>query len=1161
MAFKATKAQEAAIKADGGVLVAAAAGSGKTAVLTERVIRRLCDRENPISADRLLIVTFTNSAAAEMRRRIEARLAAECAAHPEDASLMRQRRLISSAKICTIDSFCIDLVRESFEQCGVQPDFRVSDGSDLAEIDARVMSRLVCDKLEENSPEFKRLLQITDCTHNEKNLTERIIEAYNHSMQTPFPEGYLRSLTAPYEMPFGTSHPWYTAAFGIARETVCDIRNTVDEILEDLKYVEKITPKTSDKLSIIQSISEMLAAAVESGDWDTLNATVMAADMPTRLTFPKDEIGDRIRAGLEDIKQSLGELTELFFDDTAGIEAFMADFLPCMRLFEDMTKEYSSELFKAYNEENTLTFAHTEQLAFSLLCDYRDGAVCVKPSAAELLSRFDEVMVDEFQDVNDLQSLLFETLSGGGSRLFAVGDVKQSIYGFRGSNPKNFLYKKNTYVPVCVADENDKKKIILADNFRSHKGVCDFVNFLFSLCLCGQTGELIYDDDERLCAAASFPEVSSAAELLMVAAPDSDDDGDLFRCEAEAIAEYIKNTIKEPPFVRCEEGTRTACYDDFAILLNTMTGRAEIIAAALKHCGIPVAFSAEVFNESIEIKTFLSLLRVIDNPRRDVELLTVMLSPIFALTASEVAEIRINDTHTTLYGAVLVAAAKENQNAAVLLERLAKMRRSAATLSVSALVELLLRETDYLNAVSAMSGGEGRRDNLLTLLKLARDYTSAGRTGIAGFLRMLESRPDRDSKGRSAGTGVKIMSMHASKGLQFPICIIGNLHTRINNKDYVNSVLRSEKYGMGIRYKDERADTAVKTLPHRIIANEARVNTIDERLRLLYVAMTRAEDRLVMVSANKNVAERLEKIAACIENTSPRIPAKWLKRTVSMNDWLLACALLHPDGELLRRLCGRRIEPEHTAEQPLKISFVSAPESVESSENGEEKPAADPELTAALLQSFSFEYPNAELCKFGVKASVSQLAKSQESDLYAYSEKPSFMEKGGISAAERGTAAHRVMQFIDMTSVPDIDSEIERLYEYRFITERQRDAVDRTKIAAFFKSDIYLRIAKSNDVRREMRFLTEAPLSFVSGQDDAPDASVIIQGAVDLCFVEDGEVVVLDFKTDRVADMSALAERYGKQLDIYADACERIFGLPVKQRVIYSLHLSKGIVL
>lgn len=1159
MAIKLTKAQDLAVNTAGGVLVSAAAGSGKTAVLAERVIRKLTDPVNPVSADRLLIVTFTKAAAAEMRARIEKRLFEECRLKPNDALLLRQSRLISSAKICTIDSFCIDLVRANFEKCGVQPDFTVSDGSDLSAIDSAVMKSIILRELENNTPQFQALLELNGCEYDEKKLTENIIKVFLYSRQLPFPQVYLNTLKRPYKLPFNSEHPWQSAAFEILKAKLSRAEALAASLADAALLLEKGQEKciafSEGYISLLNDLS--LAAAEKS--WDGVFAALSVSVGKQPSLSRDDPAAEVVRDCHKQLKDILTYLRDLFSQSSAQLSEEISRLLPAVELFVDLVNEYAERLFEKYCEENTLTFYNTEQLALGLLCEYKNGTVQLREDCSRLSSAFDEIMVDEFQDVNDLQDMLFEILSEGGKKLFLVGDVKQSIYGFRGSNPKNFLRRKRQYAPVSQAGA-EKKKIILADNFRSRDGVCSFVNYFFSLFLQGQVSDIIYNEEERLNPAALFPESTAAPVQLVMVSGDDESEDSLLKQEAAALAEYIKNAVNEPPFIRDSlGGLRKAEYSDFAVLLNAVSGKASVISEELKLHGIPVAYNSETFLETVEVKTFLSLLRVIGNPQLDVELLTVMLSPIFGFTAQQLAEIRTGRRGETLFSSLIYAEKQGDRRVGEFLKSLASMRQSAAVLSVGRLVAKLLEDTDYLNIVSAMPQGASARENLLTLLRLAVEFSQKGRTGVSEFAAFVAGLPEKGQRSSAVGGGVRIMSMHASKGLQFPVCIIADISSKMNRENSIAPMLCSERNGIGFRYTSESLKAVQDTLPHKLNSKAAAVENIEERLRLLYVAMTRAEDRLVIISSSKDRSAQLSNISKKIENGSLRIDADWLASTLSMNDWVLAAALLHPDGAPLRKICDNPPRPQAADGSHIEIIF-SSPAQAQSTPVSE-SPAceADPALQNALRQSFSYTYPYEYLCKIPSKASASQLAKQAENDAFAYSEKPAFMEKDGISAADKGTAVHRVMQFLDFNDTSDIEAQLRRMADFGFITEKQFDCADRSMIAAFLNSELFARIKRSPDVRREMRFLTELPAARFAEAPSTDNSSVVVQGAVDLCFVEDGAVVVVDFKTDRVKTSQELSSAYSKQLDIYAEACRKIFEMPVKEKIIYSFALSTAI--
>lgn len=1157
MSLNPTPMQKAAIDTDGGVLVAAAAGSGKTAVLVERVLRKLTDPVSPTSADRLLIVTFTNAAAAEMRSRIEKRLYEECNAHPEDAGLLRQKHLISTADICTIDSFCINLVRENFEKCGVQPDFKVGDNSQSMHIRNRVLNDIITEQLSNPTKEFSTLLELCDCEYDEKNLTALIESIYDYSLQLPFPKAFISSLKKPYEEEFCRGHIWYDTAFKRAKTELDTALSLAARLSDEALYVSKNSDKCIAFAEIVASLIITLKEKCDTLDWDILSEALRSGNIPRAPSLPKEDTDEAFKQTKKEITDLLAGLIALFAS-REDIKAQISLLYPATVLLTELIDEFGKRLLEECKKENILTFADTEQLALSLLCEKTDGGIRLRDEAKGIAEKYDEVLVDEFQDVNDLQNMLFYVLSDNEKKLFSVGDVKQSIYGFRGSNPANFLNKKNSYIPIASAKEDELKKIILSDNFRSRAGVCKGINFFFSLLMSGQ-GSIVYNDEEKLSAAAAYPECSAPeVELLLCAKAEETDDGTL-ESEAKCIAQYICRVMKEGAVIRGSDGNlRNAEYSDFVILLSAMQGKASVVAEKLADFGIPVAYSKDAFKDTTEISVFMSLLQVIDNPRRDIQLLTVMMSPIFGFSAEEVAKIRAERKYCDLFSAVTYASQSGNQYATAFIDRLSDMRRDAAMLPLDRLISKLLDVTDYLNIVSAMPSGKTRSANLLKLSGLASQYLEASSGSISGFIRFIDSLPEKSLKSDALEDGVRIMSMHASKGLQFPVCIVANLSSKINNTDSISKILYNERLGLTYKYYDEATDDHINTLGHMLTALHTYTENIDERLRLLYVAMTRAENRLVLVSSNKDITSSLNKAAKAIGEDEHTISKRWLDKSISMNEWILACALLHPDADVLRRLCDKAVHPI-SHESHLCISFETSADAETVADDSELKNAkVDESLLEALMKNNSYRYPYEALLELQAKSSVSAIANSAESERFAFTERPAFMNEKGLSAAGRGTAMHKIMQFISFDGIPDIEEEIIRLEDYNFITSAEAQVADREKLSRFFESDIYRRILSSNDVRREMRFLTEIPASRLEPalEGELGNTPIIVQGAMDLCFEEDGKIVVLDFKTDRTDDPEALAETYGEQLGIYAKACEKIFGKPVKQKYIYSFALS-----
>ncbi len=1162
MAFKPTEMQKKAIKTRGNILVSAAAGSGKTAVLVERVINMLTDKNSPVSADRLLIVTFTNAAAAEMRSRIEKRIYEEIQKNPNDVMLQRQKYLLQNADICTIDSFCIKLVRENFEKCGVEPDFKISDGTQQIASCNRVMTELIAEYLENPSDDFFRLLELTGCEYDEKNLTELINRVYLYSQQLPFPKNFISGLSQPYESEFVSGNIWYDTTFNIAQKRVDTGIKCAKRMAEVAPYTNKNSEKYMVYADNMVDVLEKLNDVVFANDWDKMVVALGEITFDRVPSSDKEDASANIfKDKQKQIKAIIGELCELFASSREATQKSIRDNLGAVKLLQELVKIYGERLFECFKKENSFTFYNMEQMALELLCEYKDGQIVIRDEALSLCRRYDEVLVDEFQDVNDLQDTLFNVLSNNEEKLFVVGDVKQSIYGFRGSNPENFLCKKNRYTPIEAAGEKSAKKIFLSDNFRSRKGVCDAVNFFFSCLLAGQCGGIIYNEEEKLNAAGKFPQsVAPTAELLVVDKFDGSDES-LLETEAQRIAEYISSVMREGDVISDGEVLRPAQYSDFAILLDKVKDKAIVIADVLSSYGIPVSLGGDSFMESTEIATVMSLLQVIDNPKCDVELLATMMSPVFAFSAEEMAKIRANQKYGPLYSAVVAYSKLGDDKTVNFLQRLTELRREAAVLSVDRLISKLIHSTDILNMMSALQGGKVRRANLFALINYAKSFAARSDSGIYGFIKYMKSLPENSFKGVSVGgeNSVKIMSMHNSKGLQFPVCIVANLSSQINNADSISRVLFSEKHGIAFKYYDEKACCDTEILGHALMADTAQIKTVEEKLRLLYVAMTRAIDRLCLVCAAKNLDKKLEKLSSSLLDDAPYISREFLEKGRNMGDWILSCALVHPQGEVLRQYADIRA-PKASSDADIKITILNnecaTVEPVE--DNFSQEVSCNMEFAEKIKSNSDYVYEYENLRFLQSKASVSRLVHSAEDDRFAFVDRPAFMMGDKLSGAQRGTAMHHIMQFINFEQNVDVTAEIERLLEWKFITEQEAASADIAAIEAFFKSGLYKRIISANEVRREMRFLTEIAANRIDPSIDS-DANIIVQGAVDLCFKENDGIVVLDFKTDKVDNLSQLVDCYGEQLEIYSTAAEKIYGLPVKEKIIYSFHLGDSI--
>lgn len=1164
MAFKPTKAQEKAIKEKGNILVSAAAGSGKTAVLVERVISQLCDPVNPVRADELLIVTFTNAAAAEMRSRIENRLDEECRKNPQNTSLLLQKQLLFNAKICTIDSFCIDLVRENFEKLDISPDFKIGDENQLRLINENVLYSIINRYFEEGSSEFSELLDVVGAEFDERNFAELIFSVYNFTRQMPFPGKWFNSILEYYNQGvFSKENIWYKYAFERAVETVKSMQLLIENALSMIEYDEKTVKSYSPIFIDAKNQISLLCDAAHSNDWDEFYNALEGYSL---LKIPSvkgySEVSQIVAA--KDIYKYLNgkaveKLKSLFYANFEFINSQFEKLYPSLKLFTDILKEFEEKLFEAYKQENVFTFHNTEHLALQLLCREVDGQIVVNPDACELLDQFKEVLVDEYQDTNDLQNMLFYVLSNYEKKLFVVGDVKQSIYAFRGANPINFLTKKNSYTAIEEAKEDTPKKIILGNNFRSCSEVCDFVNFFFKLFMQKETGNIIYSEEEELIPAAVFPSTDKPAVRFDIVDCNSCEESTAV-LEARNVARFIKETIEGPECIKSDDTTlRKATYGDFTILLRNFTNTSSKFINELKSQGIPINLSMGSFSESLEVSVFLSLLKVIDNPQNDIDLLTVLMSPIFGFTADDMAEIRGNKKDGNLYSSIIFAANSGNQLCKDFLNRLETFRMHSVTLPLPKLIMWLLTETEYINIVTTMSEGEKRRNNLLMLCDFAVSFISDKNGSIAAFADHI-SKLKTSSASLTSGDAVNIMTMHSSKGLQFPICILASTATRFFDSESREVAAYSTKFGFGIKYFDEDYHEKFTTISREVILDDSKSSSLEEELRLFYVGMTRAQDKLYFSASFSNFDNALEKYNNMLISSDGNIE-KWLfSRTNSYTDWLILASLLHPcSKDNIGK--GNNIIANET-DSFIEINVVSGdsllPQKVYLSDEVIE---SDEQFIQSVKQNFSYEYPYKALSEIRSKVSVSVLANKAESEKFAFTAKPSFMSQNGMSATGRGTAMHKVMQFFDFLNADNIDSEIERLYEWQFISESEKDSLNKEAINNFFESDIFKRIKRSERLEREMRFLTEIPAKSIDNTlpDNFDNEMIVVQGAVDICFIENGQLVILDFKTDRVDSIEELRNSYSEQLNVYAMACEKIFGIPVKEKIIYSFEKSDTI--
>lgn len=1171
MAFNLTDQQKDAIYCSSGTLVSAAAGSGKTAVLVKRVIDKICGA-NPVGIDRLLIVTFTKTAAEEMRNRIEKSLNEIFAENPNNSYIIEQKIKLRNAKISTIDSFCIDLIRENFDRLGISPDFSIADDAVQEPLIKKALSTVINEAFEDNSVEFATLIDAVSNDFDEGDLEKYIKNIYAFSDNMPFPKFWLEELCKR-----STDAQFFEYLKDCAFEYTNELLSTYAKNLYDsvvaLKPYQKVFDKYEPVLTQCANDLLIIASYCQKKDWDKvceLVANFESDKLDTPQGFGSNPIVVSAREIRNNAKAAVKNLEALFSDNESTLKKDFDESYTVINALLKLSIRFIDEYEALRKEKNIMTFADTTHAALSLLCKLEDGEVVKTDFAKEIISRFDEVLVDEYQDTNDMQDLLFSVLSDDEKNLFVVGDIKQSIYRFRGANPKNFNEKKQRYVPCCEENKftNQLKKVILSSNFRSRSDICDFVNLIFTASMNGKLSTIPYDNDELLKPEAEYfdnPANAVTVKITNVAAA-----ADKFEGEANTIADYINDLVQSKAQVTDEEtkGTRDIKYSDFTVLFREIASLGPVYAEVLRARGIPVSMQKVDFLETLETQLIFSLLRAIENPTLDIPLAAVMMSPIFRFTADDMANIRVMCAKGSLISAVANNAVNGNKKCEEFLLALKQLRNLFSTSSICETIDYIYNYTDLLNVVSVLKGGDIRRKNLHLLQDMAKQYDANGfpkriEKFIAHITKLTEKGVNTKS---SAENAVKLMTIHASKGLQFPVCILANTTESFNTKDSNSSLLISNDLGVAFKVNDEDNGGRKSLITRNIISVAARKEQLDEEQRLLYVALTRAKEKLLVCITEKDALLR------------PLIYTTPIISTVNLDQYRNTVTEINSFADIIwfSLMADKTMQdlvldtetPRNTFTNGKYDVIISdfSKLSIESDEDDNVADAKtigyDDELSLAIRKNIDEVYPYEELKEIESKAAVAVIAHKAEEKDYSFTSRPAFMYKKGLTPAARGTATHRFMQFANFDNCEkSITEEIERLYEWEFITQNEKDAIDVLAVENFFKSTLFLRMKKAIKISREMRFLTEISAKEINPtlSEELKGEMVVVQGSVDCVFVEPDGIVVVDFKTDRVGNINDLVTTYSKQLEIYATACEKIFGLPIKEKIIYSFHLSNEI--
>lgn len=1162
----------------GSVLVSAAAGSGKTAVLVERVIRRLTDKDNPCSAEDLLIVTFTRAATAQMREKIGAAILKRLSEDPTDRHLRRQYMLLPFAKICTIDSFCNDLVRENFHALGISPDYSLLDNET-----AVIMKNDVCEAMlerayeEDSDGRFSELSDMMSSGSSDEDFAKLIIKMYDISTAYPFPDLWLDSLIGEYSQPDINKSRWG----GIIKKYVCDMLDYCVSSSRDMMTAMESDPIVADAYgAAVQSDINMYAELREkiNSDWDEALEAFKTVKYMSLGRVPKGyesetkNVVTTARKKLKDLLKKVPGIMCVSSEEHADDMRLLRD--PVTKLIE-LVKQFGREYSAEKDKMNSADFSDILHRALNLLAVSDGSGGYIKTDLArELSSHYVEILVDEYQDINEAQDMIFRAISADENNLFTVGDVKQSIYRFRQAMPEIFLRRRST----THSFESGKYPlgITLGSNFRSRVGVTSCVNYIFRQLMSTEAGELEYDDSEALNAAAKYPERDTPdCELHVVT--DKGNRADTLEAQARYVAKYIERTVREGKMLVTKGGAlHPASYGDFCILLRTAKNVSSVYANALSERGIPV-FSPETggFFEAAEISFILSLLRVLDNPVQDIPLAAVMLSPLFGFSAGELADIRASAKERLeagetepLYRSVAASADEGSKKAAAFLKKIESLRRLSLTLSAGELVRRVCEETGFDAIVGAMPDGERRRLNVGLLCDYAEKYEAAGNLGLSGFIRFIDkvarTSGDLATAARPSENAdiVRIMTVHQSKGLEFPICILADMQHAFNERDNTESVLISSSAGLGMKRRTEDGISVYDTASRRAAVITSERMGRSEEMRVLYVALTRAKENLVMVTSVPNPEKGLAKVAVeC--GIGERANPFAVLRMNNFSDLVLTALMRHPAADELRKLSGVDVPIFLSEKDRFKLKVVvSDSESFMTESANEQKIAAKPVFFNEVQARLDYSDPRSVLSSVPAKRAASDGSERGINREYFASSRPAFMSSGGLTPAQRGTATHKFMQFSNYAAArADIESELARLVDGGFLSEDEGKAVNIGAAKRFFMSPLAERIFASDNVMREKKFAALFPAKFfyLELTGEAAEEKIVVQGIADCVFVEDGKLVIVDYKTDTGVDAEALLDRYSAQLEIYREALSQALGMPVKETLLYSFFMNSTV--
>lgn len=1257
-----TSEQKRAIDTRGcNLLVAAAAGAGKTAVLVERIIKKITDEKNPVDIDKLLVVTFTNAAASEMRERIGDAITRALDENPDSRRLQKQLTLLNKSSITTIHSFCLDVIKNNFHLIDLDPGFRIGDETECTLLKQETMEEMFEERYDgENREGFLSLVECYSGSRDDYALQEMVLNLFEFSKSTPWPNIWLREMAEIYnvddEFDFGAS-PFADIIMKSIKIELMGLYEEINRAIDIIKRGEGLDPYLSVYQRDGGRLEELIGYCDNSFNSLYEGFNNLEFDKLPRCGKDADkEKQERVKKIRDGVKKRLNAIRDdIFISDSESIKREFEFLYPLMYCLSELVIEYGNRFQAKKREKGIIDFNDIEHLCLEVLIN-EEGAP--SETALKLMDKFDEILVDEYQDSNMVQEVMLRAISKQDSQnpnMFMVGDVKQSIYRFRQAKPELFLDKYNKYPDT---EGSRDMKILLYKNFRSRKEVVDSVNYIFKQIMSRSIGELEYDSKEALNPGAIYPdpeEISSTCggpvelhlieknqasqenpenqgdsseEFQLESLRDSsqlfqeadeedevqvgledEDDLDSVQIEARMVGARIQELMNSKDgkefkvFDKNARGYRPLEYRDIVILMRATSNWAPVFMEELNLLGIPVyADTGTGYFNTTEVKTVMSLLQIIDNPLEDIPLLSVLRSPIGDFTEEELIEVRLMDGECYFYEALEKKSMEDDElsrKALDFISRLNIWRRKSRLMSIDGFIWYLYIETGYYAYASAMPGGVQRQANLRLLFERAKQYEETSYRGLFNFINFINKlKKSSNDMGSAKILGenenvVRIMSIHKSKGLEFPVTILSGCGKSFNMMDLNKSILLHHALGFGPDYVDFKRRLAYPSITKQALRKKIKLENLSEEMRILYVAFTRAKEKLIITGSIKDIEKTSPRWQSSLDCIEEKLPEYEVYKARNYLDWICPAVLRHKDCNDLREITAVQesfdkalIEDESkwrvkywTREEVLRRTGSKGNQAEEQREvRDSSEEIHHSEYWQEVQRRLNFEYQYKMSSKLPTKLTVTELKRRFNGDLndenstHVFTpgivKKPGFLEEEkGLTGAEKGTIMHLIMQHLDLnkiSSMEEIKEQIEKMIQNEMLTEKQASSARVDRLLGFFRSDLGQRMLKSHCIKREIPFFIELKSTEIYpslAEDRYSDETILLQGIIDCYFEEDGEIVLVDYKTDYVNDenVSLIKEKYRTQIDYYTRALERMTGKSVKGKYIYLF--SKGEVL